>query len=423
MQRGTSLLKPARSLWLTQASSFCSSTGVYLEISTLFFAMSQRFVSRPSILAHSARTFSLRRLTTVPGNLALTQTLDKKTRHLASNLSHESVRVLAISAKLRIRLLTAFEGLSSPYTHLDLHCNASRTAISAHLPPRLIMDILDFRSNRHAPGALLITGLPLDPFLPLTPMNGERSTQKQSFVSEGCLTGIATLLGEPLSFASEKNGELIHNICPVQHREAAQSNESSKVDLRLHVENAYFDDRPDYLALYCLRQDHKKEALTSFVDAGSALSQLDLTERAELQKPVFVVPSPSSHHETMGGEKWSSSRPLFENPENPRLICHFPGMKALDPKAQKALDKFEETTQHSDVVRHIALQPGSILLLNNHKVAHGRTYFEPRYDGFDRWLQRLYIRSHERHETSQTPLTRPPNSAATSCTLDLLQQL
>lgn len=318
--------------------------------------------------------------------------MDRKATSLPSHLPPESVRALAISAESRTRLSTALEGLPSPYTHFGPHCKASRTAVLSQLPPRLKTEILDFRSNRHAAGALLITGLPLDPVLPLTPMNGERSKEKQSFVSEGCLIGIATLIGEPHSFASEKNGELIHNICPVQHRETTQSNESSRVDLRLHVENAYFDDRPDYLALYCLRQDHKKKALTSLVDVRSILSRLDLTERAELQKPVFVVPSPSSHHEAMGGEKWSSSRPLVGTPENPRLICHFPGMKALDPKAQKALDKFEETSHHSGVIRHITLRPGSILLLNNHKVAHGRTYFEPRYDGFDRWLQRLYIR-------------------------------
>ena len=354
--------------------------------------MFQHFISRPSSLAKSARTLNLRGLATVPRRLDLSQTLDRKAVQSHSNLCPESVRVLAIPAESRTRLLNAMESVPCPYTNLDTHCSASYTAISSQLPPSVIGKIHDFRSNSHAPGALLMTGLPLDPVLPFTPKNGGRSMQKQSFVSEGCLTGIATLIGEPLSCASEKNGDLIHNICPVQHSETVQSNESSKVNLSLHVENAYFDDRPDYLALYCLRQDHKKEALTSFVDVRSVLSQMSLTDRAELQKPVFIVPSPPSHHKAMSGERWSSPRPLFENPDNPNLICRFPGMKALGPKAQKALAKFEETACRSDVVRHIALQPGSILLLNNHKVAHGRTYFEPRYDGTDRWLQRIYIR-------------------------------
>ena len=354
--------------------------------------MFQQFISRPGSLANSARKLNLRGLTTVPRRLDLSQTLDRKAGQFPPSLYPESVRVFDIPTESRARLLNAMAGLPCPYKHLDTHCNASYTAISSQLPPSLIADIRDFRSNSHAPGALLITGLPLDPVLPLTPTNGERSTQKLSFVSEGCLTGIATLIGEPLSFASEKNGDLIHNICPVQHSETVQSNESSKVDLSLHVENAYFDDRPDYLALCCLRQDHKGEALTSFVDVRSVLSHMSLTDRAELQKPVFIVPSPPSHHKAMSGEKWSSPRPLFKNPENPKLLCRFPGMKAFGPEAQKALAKFEETAHRSDVVRHIALQPGSILLLNNHRVAHGRSYFQPRYDGTDRWLQRIYIR-------------------------------
>ncbi|KAF6230758.1 hypothetical protein HO133_000017 [Letharia lupina] len=298
-----------------------------------------------------------------------------------SDIISEDMRVIAVPSESKLRLLNAMEGLPSPYTQLGPHCIASHNAVLSQLPPSLIADIRDFHSNSLAPGALLITGLPLDPDLPLTPANGERSTEKSSLVSEGCLTGIAKLLGEPFSYASEKNGDPIHNVCPVRHRETVQSNESSKVTLGLHVENAYFDKRPDYLALFCLRQDHENNARTSFVDARSALSKMDSMDRAELQKPVFIVPSPQSHHEATGGEKWSTPRPLFENLDDPKLMCHFPGMKATTPKSQEALDKFEETAQ--DIATHITLQPGSILLLNNQKVAHGRSHFEPRYDGLD----------------------------------------
>jgi L-asparagine oxygenase len=122
-------------------------------------------------------------------------------------------------------------------------------------------------------------------------MDGGQSMEKRSFISEGCLTGIARIIGKPFGYTSEKNGEVIHNICPIQNRKVLQSNKSSRVDLSLHVENAYFDTRPDYLALYCLRQDHKKEALTCVIDIRSAISKLDPTDVTELQRPVFVVPS------------------------------------------------------------------------------------------------------------------------------------
>lgn len=258
------------------------------------------------------------------------------------------------------------------------------------MSPGLIAAIHDFHSNPTASGALLITGLPLDPGLPATPVNGERSREKASFVSEGCLTGIAKLIGSPFFYAREKNGEIIHNVYPVKHRETLQTHESSKVELSLHVENAYFDARPDYLALYCLRQDHEKKAVTSLVDIIVVLSKMDPIDVAELQMPVFIVPSPQSHHMAMGKEEWSLPRPLYENPGNPKLTYHFPGMEALDLKAQNALDRFEKTARRVDVICHIALHPGN-LLFRNHKVAHGRSSFVPRYQGDDRWLQRVYI--------------------------------
>lgn len=233
----------------------------------------------------------------------------------------------------------------------------------------------------------------MDSLLPPTPTRGEWSVNKKSFVSEGCLTGIAQLLGEQISYASEKNGELIHNICPVQHRETTQSNESSRAQLHLHVENAYFDDRPDFLALYCIRQDHKRDTLTFLADARSALLKLDAGDVRELQKRAFVVPSPQSHHKTMGGERWSAPRPLIENHDDLKLICHFPGIKALNGRAQEALNKFEQAVHRLDVVHKIAIEPGNVLLINNNKAAHGRSYFEPRYDGLDRWLQRVYVKA------------------------------
>lgn len=304
----------------------------------------------------------------------------------------DSVETVTVSDESRVRLLSVLKKLPSPYKDYESHCSASHSAISSQMSPGLIAAVHDFHSNPTASGALLITGLPLDPDLPVTPADGERSREKASFVSEGCLTGIAKLIGSPFCYASEKNGEIIHNVCPVKHRETLQTNESSKVELSLHVENAYFDARPDYLALYCLRQDHEKKALTSLVDIRAVLAKMDPVDVTELQKPVFIVPSPQSHHIAMGQEEWSSPRPLYENPGNPKLTCHFPGMKALDPKAQNALDRFEKTARRVDVLCHIALQPGNLLLINNHKVAHGRSSFIPRYQGDDRWLQRVYIR-------------------------------
>ncbi|KAI9758091.1 MAG: hypothetical protein M1815_004978 [Lichina confinis] len=308
----------------------------------------------------------------------------------------EPVRVLAIPSDWRARLLGALGPVPCPSTDFERHCRVSSNAVVSNLPPALTAAIGDFGSSRRAPGALVVTGFPVDAVLPATPTDGARSLDKRSFASEGCLTGVARLLGEPFGYASEKNGAVIHDVYPVRHHETAQSNESSTADLNLHVENAYFDRRPHFLALCCLRQDHDRRARTLVADVRSVLAEMDPADVAELQRPVFVVPSPSSHHQAMGGERWSRPRPLVEldadaDAVDVTLICHFPGMKALEPRARQALDRFQWMLHRPDILRSIALEPGSLLLINNRKVAHGRMGFEPRYDGTDRWLQRVYI--------------------------------
>ena len=37
-----------------------------------------------------------------------------------------------------------------------------------------------------------------------------------------------------------------------------------------------------------------------------------------------------------------------------------------------------------------ALEPGDLLMVDNRRAVHARTAFRPRYDGQDRWLQRVY---------------------------------
>jgi L-asparagine oxygenase len=38
------------------------------------------------------------------------------------------------------------------------------------------------------------------------------------------------------------------------------------------------------------------------------------------------------------------------------------------------------------------LETGDLLIIDNNKTIHGRKPFQPRYDGTDRWVQRMLIR-------------------------------
>src|SRR6185369_11079349 len=126
------------------------------------------------------------------------------------------------------------------------------------LPPSIISLIRNFKCRNDISPVLLIRNLPTDDNLTETPSSGECAAKKTSFISESCLTGFSQLLGDVYGYVDEKEKELIHNICPVHSKEKAQSNESSLSLLHFHIEDAYFDFRPDYLSLFCLRADHDK---------------------------------------------------------------------------------------------------------------------------------------------------------------------
>jgi len=67
-------------------------------------------------------------------------------------------------------------------------------------------------------------------------------------------------------------------------------------------------------------------------------------------------------------------------------------MRALTLEAEQVFIMLKEKISN-DVIPSYSnkLEPGDLLIINNRKVMHGRSEFIPRYDGQDRWLQRVYV--------------------------------
>ena len=57
--------------------------------------------------------------------------------------------------------------------------------------------------------------------------------------------------------------------------------------------------------------------------------------------------------------------------------------------AQHALATLREHLEARAV--GVVLEPGDLLLVDNRRAVHARTAFSPRYDGTDRWIQRLLV--------------------------------
>jgi L-asparagine oxygenase len=73
----------------------------------------------------------------------------------------------------------------------------------------------------------------------------------------------------------------------------------------------------------------------------------------------------------------------------PQMCVHFSSMTVTRRDAKWALDTLRKALAQVGIGFHI--NPGDLLIMDNRLVAHARSFFQPKYDGKDRWLPRIFI--------------------------------
>ena len=294
----------------------------------------------------------------------------------------------------------AFADLPNPEGNCDRATAVAHKAF-AQLPVEQLELILDFGRHVDMPGVALIGNLPADPVLPPTPSNGGPCAGKPSYVAEGVLLGLSGLLGEPVSFRTEKDGRIVHDVIPTETGARTQTSQGSAVFLNFHndivhdARGRYDISNPDFLVLTCLRADPDGEAKTSYADARDIVAALDAEVVETLRSPLFRLNAPGGYTRMYaeGREVLSEPVPLLDGPEHaPEIYVAANGVRMLSPAAQHAFDELQRVCRDPRVGQVVTLEPGQALLINNRKGVHSRSPFPARYDGTDRWLQRTYIR-------------------------------
>ncbi|MBX7147055.1 MAG: TauD/TfdA family dioxygenase [Alphaproteobacteria bacterium] len=297
-------------------------------------------------------------------------------------------------------LLSTLMKLPSPYKDLE-NFLLDIYPIFANLPKGILKEIFHFARFPDSDGVILLKNFPVDSTLPPTPMDGYPSMMKQTFVTEACLLGLSQIVGEPLGYKSEKSGQVIHDVVPVEQGGYTQSNQGYKVFLNFHNDAVYDDSgfyhvsNPDFLILFCVKSDPKGEAYTYYADARDICNKLTEHDKIILRSPLFKMNAPStySREQVSGQVVYSKDLPIISGSEQyPEISIAANGVKPLTNEAEKAFEHLKEICGRSDVSRKVHLQPGEVLLLNNRKGVHARTEYTATFDGHDRWLQRTYIR-------------------------------
>lgn len=298
------------------------------------------------------------------------------------------------------------------------HCSVESDAFqrespvwAEELPRRLRRELREFRLTEAAPG-VVVSGWPVDeaelaptPDEPWPPAGPSPTLRHDvAFYLVGCL------LGEPVGWATQQEGRLMHDVRPVRGFEHEQIGWGSEEVLAWHTEDAFHPLRADYLGLLCLRNPDGVATTVGYV------GDLELTAdvREVLRQERFPVLPDQAHrlpaHDGAGALEEREARLRAHSIERVERALSDPEPVAvlfgdvydpyirLDPHYMRAPeDPVEQVALRAacaamdSVLTGVPLCPGDMCFIDNHRAVHGRRSFRARFDGTDRWLRRLNI--------------------------------
>ncbi|MGW1884431.1 clavaminate synthase Cs1 [Streptomyces sp. NPDC001970] len=260
--------------------------------------------------------------------------------------------------------------------------------------PRAMADALDaFDAEGNKDGYLLLRGLPVeaDDDLPPTPTSTPAPEGRPLLTMEAMLAVAGRRLGLHTGYQELRSGTVYHDVYPSPGAHYLSS-ETSETLLEFHTEMAYHVLQPNYVMLACSRADHERRAETLVGSVRKALPLLTDEVRARLferKLPCCVDVAFRGGVEDPGAI--ANVKPLYGDEGDPLLGYDrelLTPAEAEDKEAVAALSKALD-----DVTESVRLTPGDVLIIDNFRTTHARTPFSPRWDGRDRWLHRVYIRT------------------------------
>lgn len=286
-------------------------------------------------------------------------------------------------------------------------------AVYAHeLPLRVRKFLNDFKHQELKSGVGVISGYPVSGRkIGSTPPHWKaRQDISPTLEEEILLVLFGSLLGDPLGWATQQNGYLVHDVLPIKENEQSQLGTGSQQTLWWHNEDAFHPFRGDYIGLMCLRNPDAVPTTYSCID----MINLDAKHLETLFEPRFIIRPDESHSEehrelqsvvgapedmlessyeriNQMNDAPRTQAALFGDPKSPyvRIDPYFMSSEDGNDEAREALDALFKAMDES--LSELVLQPGSFLFIDNYRAVHGRKPFKAKYDGNDRWLKRINI--------------------------------
>jgi len=288
------------------------------------------------------------------------------------------------------QLMVAWRGSREPYAVVD------RGRELTGLLPRRLRDVLSRFTDGGIAPVLVAHGVPIGP-LRATPGHWSRAQDDRSSL---VLLLVGEALGTSFGWSTQQAGRLVHDVVPTIGDEHIQLGSNSREALTLHSEDAFNPHRGEWLALLCLRNPDRVATLVSTIDS------VDLTpdEWSALREPAYPLLADLSHHPSPvlhPQEAKSTAIPTAESAFLPTLgwddqraveSLRFDPYYTGPPRTPRHASALEAlASQFERNLMEVRLEPGDLILLNNHRTVHGRAAFEPSYRDDERWLKRVCI--------------------------------
>jgi L-asparagine oxygenase len=260
---------------------------------------------------------------------------------------------------------------------------------SVCLPERLIEALYSFGRWGSPSGALIISGIQVSE-VPETPGDNSENLGAQTTLAR--MQAICNeMLGRMVAYEAEGSGRLFQDMVPARAAKRAQTSLSSEVELEVHTEQAFSALRPDYLSLACLRGD--PNAQTYLFRALDVLAHVGDDAARMLRQPLWTMGVDESFriggHDFVHGDMRGPVPVISGSAYDPIMVLDQDLMKGVDRRAREVLGEIWDLYMG---YRHsYTLSPGQILILDNNRVAHGRSNFTARFDGTDRFIIRSFV--------------------------------
>ncbi|ANW19243.1 TauD/TfdA family dioxygenase [Streptomyces clavuligerus] len=280
----------------------------------------------------------------------------------------------------------------TPRADLYAFLDAAHTA-AASLPGALATALDTFNAEGSEDGHLLLRGLPVeaDADLPTTPSSTPAPEDRSLLTMEAMLGLVGRRLGLHTGYRELRSGTVYHDVYPSPGAHHLSS-ETSETLLEFHTEMAYHRLQPNYVMLACSRADHERTAATLVASVRKALPLLDERTRARLldrRMPCCVDVAFRGGVDDPGAI--AQVKPLYGDADDPFLGYDRELLAPEDPADKEAVAALSKALD--EVTEAVYLEPGDLLIVDNFRTTHARTPFSPRWDGKDRWLHRVYIRT------------------------------